>query len=384
MKEVADETSRVDLYFDAGSTKGSIGIASMVNGFLLSGTKDKSSTQISNELDALGAFYESNVGHENAILTIYALRENILPILHVLKDAINNLAFQEQEVEELISDRKQKFFVNMEKVSFLAQRSFQQRMFDGSSYSRIMQVEDYDTISVPEMKSFFKENYLNGLTKVVVVGNFDQDQVDEIIDLTGSWSCDSLIEFEKSINNTPGVHHTEKSGALQTAIRVGRILFNKTHQDFVDFQVLNTILGDYFGSRLMSNIREDKGYTYGIGSMLAELHETGYFLIATEVGKDVKDATLNEIKHEIERLRTELVDHHELELVKNYLLGQLLKSADGPFSLIDLYMGLEAFNLDMDFYNKSIEAIQQITPERIRELATKYLIWEEMTIVSAG
>jgi predicted Zn-dependent peptidase len=384
MKEVADETSRVDLYFDAGSTKGSIGIASMVNGLLLSGTKDKSSTQISNELDALGAFYESNVGHENAILTIYALRENILPILHVLKDAINNLAFQEQEVEELISDRKQKFFVNMEKVSFLAQRSFQQRMFDGSSYSRIMQVEDYDTISVPEMKSFFKENYLNGLTKVVVVGNFDQDQVDEIIDLTGSWSCDSLIEFEKSINNTPGVHHTEKSGALQTAIRVGRILFNKTHQDFVDFQVLNTILGDYFGSRLMSNIREDKGYTYGIGSMLAELHETGYFLIATEVGKDVKDATLNEIKHEIERLRTELVDHHELELVKNYLLGQLLKSADGPFSLIDLYMGLEAFNLDMDFYNKSIEAIQQITPERIRELATKYLIWEEMTIVSAG
>ncbi len=384
MKDVADETSRVDLYFNAGSTKGSIGIASMVNGLLLSGTKDKSSTQISNELDALGAFYESNVGHENAILTIYALRENMLPILHVLKDAINNLAFQEQEVEELISDRKQKFFVNMEKVSFLAQRSFQQRMFDGSSYSRIMQVEDYDTISVPEMKTFFKENYLNGLTKVVVVGNFDQDQVDEIIDLTGSWSCDSLIEFEKSINNTPGVHHTEKSGALQTAIRVGRILFNKTHQDFVDFQVLNTILGDYFGSRLMSNIREDKGYTYGIGSMLAELHETGYFLIATEVGKDVKDATLNEIKHEIERLRTELVDHHELELVKNYLLGQLLKSADGPFSLIDLYMGLEAFNLDMDFYNKSIEAIQQITPERIRELATKYLIWEEMTIVSAG
>lgn len=384
MKEVADETSRVDLYFNAGSTKGSVGIASMVNGLLLSGTNEKSSTQISNELDALGAFYESNVGHENAILTIYALRENMLPILHVLKNAINHLAFLEQEVEELISDRKQKFYVNMEKVSFLAQRSFQQRMFDGSSYSRIMEVSDYDAISISEMKSFFKENYLNGLTKVVVVGNFDQDQVDEIIDLTGEWSNDTPVKFEKNIQNKPGIHHTEKSGALQTAIRVGRILFNKTHEDFVDFQVLNTILGDYFGSRLMSNIREDKGYTYGIGSMLAELHETGYFLIATEVGKDVKAATLNEIKNEIEKLKTDLVEADELDLVKNYLLGQLLKSADGPYSMIDLYMGLETFHMDMDFYNKSIEAIQNITPDRIRELAVKYLIWDEMTIVSAG
>lgn len=384
MKEVADETSRVDLYFDAGSTKGSVGIASMVNGLLLSGTKEKSSTQISNELDALGAFYESNVGHENAILTIYALRENMLSILHVLKNAINHLAFDQQEVEELISDRKQKFRVNMEKVSFLAQRAFQKNMFEGSLYGRIMEEEDYNSISVSEMKSFFKENYLNGLTKVVVVGNFDLDQVDEIIDLTGEWSIDSPTDFEKTINNNKGHFHTEKQGALQTAIRVGRTLFNKTHEDFIDFQVLNTILGDYFGSRLMSNIREDKGYTYGIGSMMAELHESGYFLIATEVGKDVKDATIAEIQIEIERLKNEPVDQQELDLVKNYLLGQLLKSADGPYSMIDLYMGLEPFNLDMDFYNKSIEAIQKITPERIRELAVKYLVWEEMTVVTAG
>jgi predicted Zn-dependent peptidase len=118
--------------------------------------------------------------------------------------------------------------------------------------------------------------------------------------------------------------------------------------------------------------------------MLAELHETGYFLIATEVGKDVKDATLTEIKFEIERLHTDLVEEEELSLIKNYLLGQLLKSADGPYSMIDLYMGLEPFNLEMDFYNKSIESIQKITPQRIQDLAKKYLIWDEMTIVSAG
>lgn len=384
MKEVPNETSRVDLYFNAGSIRGNVGIASIVNGLLLSGTDQLSSTKIHNQLDGLGAFYESNVGHENATISIYALKENMIQILHVLKNAIDKMAFSAQEVEELISDRKQKFRVNLEKVSFLAQRQFQKEIFHDSPYGRIMEEQDYDSFSVSEMKNFYRENYLNGLTKVVVVGDFTQDDIDAMIDLTGQWSKEGPVEFETTFQNKPGHTHVEKEDALQTAIRMGKILFNKSHPDFIDFQVLNTILGDYFGSRLMSNIREDKGYTYGIGSMSAELQETGYFLIATEVGKEVKDATLAEIKKEIERLRTNLVDQEELDLVKNYLLGQLLKSADGAYSLIDLYMGLESFGLELEFYNESIERIKKITPERIRELANQYLNWEDFSIVSAG
>jgi len=384
MKEVPNETSRVDLYFNAGSIRGNVGIASIVNGLLLSGTDQLSSTEIHNKLDGLGAFYESNVGHENATISIYALKENMIQILHVLKNAIDKMAFSAQEVEELISDRKQKFRVNLEKVSFLAQRQFQKEIFHDSLHGRIMEEQDYDSFSVSEMKNFYRENYLNGLTKVVVVGDFTQDEIDAMIDLTGQWSKEGPVEFETTFQNKPGHTHVEKEDALQTAIRMGKILFNKSHPDFIDFQVLNTILGDYFGSRLMSNIREDKGYTYGIGSMSAELQETGYFLIATEVGKEVKDATLAEIKKEIERLRTDLVDQEELDLVKNYLLGQLLKSADGPYSLIDLYMGLESFGLELEFYNESIESIKKITPERIRELANQYLNWEDFSIVSAG
>jgi predicted Zn-dependent peptidase len=134
----------------------------------------------------------------------------------------------------------------------------------------------------------------------------------------------------------------------------------------------------------MSNIREDKGYTYGIGTMVAELHNVGYFIIATEVGKDVKDATLTEIQNEITRLQTELVGEDELNLVKNYLMGQLLKSADGPYSMTDLYMSVEPYGLDLDFYNTSIDSLNNITPERIQELAVKYLNWNDMTVVSAG
>jgi predicted Zn-dependent peptidase len=384
MKEVPNDTARLDLYFDAGTIKGDIGISSFVNGLLLSGTSEKNSIQINNEIDGLGGFFESGISNENAVVTMYSLRENLLPILRILKDAIQNLVFHEHEVEELVNDRKQKFRVSMEKVSFLAQRGFQQRLFNDSVYGRVVNESDYDSISIPALKRYFNDNYLHGLTKVVVVGNLEQDEVDEIIDLVGGWASETTASFEKNITNLKGSAHIVKDGALQSAIRVGRMLFNKTHEDYNDFLILNTIFGDYFGSRLMSNIREDKGYTYGIGTMVAELHETGYFLIATEVGKEVKDDTLKEIRFEMERLQTELVGMEELELVKNYMLGQLLKSADGPYSLVDLYMSVEPYGLDLDFYNRSIESINSITPERIQELANKYLNWKDMTVVSAG
>ncbi len=384
VKDVPNETARVELYFNAGSAKGKNGIASFVNGLLLSGTADKTSVQINAAIDALGGYYEPGITHENAAITIYALRENMIKILRILKDAVQNLVFTEKEVQELLQDRKQKFNVNLGKVNFLAQRAFQERLFNNTVYGRIMQASDFDEVSISDLRAFHRDNYLHGLTKVAVVGDFTQDQIDEIIDITGDWSATGKTSFEKDIHNLKGETHIVKDDALQTAIRVGRILFNKTHEDYCDFMILNTVLGDYFGSRLMSNIREDKGYTYGIGSMVAELNETGYFIIATEVGKAVKDATLQEIQREIQRLQTEKVADEELELIKNYMLGQLLKNADGPYAMTDLYLNVEPYHLDLDFYNRFIDSIGSITAERIIELANKYLNWKDMTVVSAG
>lgn len=385
MKNVTNETARFDLYFDAGNIRGSKGIPAFVNGLLLSGTSDKSSTQINNEIDALGGFMECGLSAETSVITMYCLRENVLPILHILTDAIDNVAFHEKEVIELLADKKQTFLMNMEKVSYLSQRSFQQRLFHSSEiYSAIASEDFYNNISINDLKKFFEKHYKNGLTKVVFVGNLEQDTVDEIIDTIGKWVKKGKGEFERDIKNLSGEIHVVKENAVQTAIRIGKILFNKNHEDYNDFMVLNTILGDYFGSRLMSNIREDKGYTYGIGSMVAEYNHIGYFMIATEVAKEVKEATIKEIQFEIERLKTELIEAEELNLIKNYLLGQLLKNADGPYSMMDLYLSAELHGLDFDFYNKAIEELHAITPKRIQELAIKYLNWDDMTVVSAG
>jgi predicted Zn-dependent peptidase len=165
---------------------------------------------------------------------------------------------------------------------------------------------------------------------------------------------------------------------------MGKFLFPKNHPDYFEFQVLNTILGDYFGSRLMSNIREDKGYTYGIGTGMMELQLNGYFVIVTEVGKEVTDATLTEIKFEMERLQTELVGEDELTLVKNYMLGQLLKSADGPYAMLDMFNSVDMYGLNLSFYDQAIEKIKHIDAQRIQELAIKYLNWDGFLIVTAG
>lgn len=384
MCEVPNQTSRLDLYFNAGTILGDIGTASFVNSLLLSGTNTKTSIEINNEMDSLGAFFESSVSNENALVSIYVLKENMLAVLSILKDAIENVAFLEHEVIELVKDRKQKFRIGMEKVSYLAQRSFQQKLFNHPIYGRIAEESDFENVSISTLKRFHKDNYLHGLTKVVLIGAFSTDEIDEVIDMTGNWAMDALPNFDEKCQNEPSKTHVNKEQAVQTAIRVGRMLFNKKDPDFIDFQILNTILGDYFGSRLMTNIREDKGYTYGIGTMVAELTEMGYFLVATEVGSDKKDATLHEIQFEFNRLQTELVSEDELQLVKNYMLGQLLKSADGPYAMMDLFLHVEPFNIGLEYYNQCIESINTITPERIKELAIKYLNWDKMTIVTAG
>ncbi len=134
----------------------------------------------------------------------------------------------------------------------------------------------------------------------------------------------------------------------------------------------------------MSNIREDKGYTYGIGSAMMELHNTSYFVIVTEVGKEVTEATISEIKNELLRLQTELVPEEELELVKNYLLGQFLKGADGPYAMLDLYNAVDQYGMTIDYYDRAIHETKTMTSERILALAKKYLDWSDLLIITAG
>jgi predicted Zn-dependent peptidase len=195
------------------------------------------------------------------------------------------------------------------------------------------------------------------------------------------------FESTKSLSGNQKVGVQEiipRKEVFQSAIRVGKELFNRHHTDYAGMQVLNTVLGGYFGSRLMKNIREDKGYTYGIGSMIISLHHSGYFVIASEVGTGVTKKAVKEVFVEINRLRNELIPENELSLVKNYIMGQIIRMFDGPFATADTIKSILEYGLDFDYYDRTIETIMGITAVELRDLANKYLKPETFTEIIAG
>lgn len=385
LNKVPDETVRMELHFQAGQIEGNINVANFVNALLLAGTNNKTSEQIHEELDYLGAYIDHEISMEAAFVNLYCLRSNFEKALAILMDAIKNAHFPSEEIDDMLKEKKQRFLVSLEKVNYLARKAFQKHFFcSNQHYGRDLHASDFDNAERDELRAFHERCYLNGLKKVVLVGDLNENQVQTLKKEVQSFGQHVNTVCEKAFQNDQKHIHLEKKDALQTAIRLGWPMFNKKNKDYFAFQVLQTILGDYFGSRLMSNIREDKGYTYGIGCALVELKETGYFIIATEVGKEVAEATIKEIRYEVERLQNELIPQEELDLVKNYMLGQLLKSADGPNATMDLFLGVEQHQLELDFYNDFIQKILTVQAEELRELAKMYLNWDKITLITAG
>jgi zinc protease len=160
---------------------------------------------------------------------------------------------------------------------------------------------------------------------------------------------------------------------VQGAIRIARPFPNRHHPDFLKVMVLNVVFGGFFGSRLMSNIREDKGYTYGIHSFLHNHIQHSAWMISTEAGTDVVDATINEVYKEMKALRDEPVKDDELKLVRNYMMGGILGELDGPFQIIGRWKNIILNGFDERYFYDSLDTIRNVSAEELRELAGKYL-----------
>jgi predicted Zn-dependent peptidase len=192
---------------------------------------------------------------------------------------------------------------------------------------------------------------------------------------------ENKFEFEVASGKE---HYIEKADALQSAIRIGQVSINRTHADFPGLQVVNTILGGYFGSRLMANIREDKGFTYGIGSALVSLKNSGYYFIASEVGADVCSAAMTEIEKEMAILKKDVVSEEELSLVRNYMLGSMLGSLENALSHADKFKNIYFSGLGYDYYQNYIQTVRNISPEEVLNLANRYLNFDGFQRVIVG
>ena len=376
----SQEIVKIEFIFKAGMYHQSASlIASSTNNLLEVGSKSYTANQISDGIDFYGSFLELHVEQDFAIVSLFSLNKYLNESLKFIEELIKYPTFPDDEFKLYLTNKKQNHFINSQKGDVLVRRKFSQLLYgEKHPYGLTVADNDFDRINISEIKDFFSQYYTSNNCTIIASGNLPDSITETLNSFFGEkkWgqTNDLILPKSYSIETTKQQKHfIYKEDAIQSAIRVGRVLFNKTHPDYFKFQVLNAILGGYFGSRLMANIREDKGYTYGIGSGVVNLVNTGSFYISTEVGNNVTNQTLIEIYKEIKILREKLVSVDELETVRNYILGQFLRSVDGPFALADKFKAIWEYNLDYSYFDLYFNAIKTVTSNDIIDLANKYL-----------
>lgn len=380
------ELIKVEFQFSGGNQSDQGTFNSLFTAKLLpEGTKKRSSEEISEAIAFHGAYLDISSGNEKLIVSVYTLNKHLDTVLDVILDLISNPTFGESEFDRVLSVQRQSLAVNKEKTSFLASQEFKKKLFPGHYYGSSLSEKHMGALSVETLKEYFVNN-LEGQRFELFLSGHVPDSVLSLIDKKVTSLSFQEIK-QKSVNSLllhePGSYKINKEESMQASVRFGFQTIQKTHKDFCKLSFVNELLGGYFGSRLMSNIREEKGFTYGIGSYLTQLKHAGFFQVLTDVKAEHATQTVEEIKKEIKILQTEKVGEEEIERVRNYLFGSLASSLNTPFDLMDKYKSILFFGLGYDYFESYLEEMKTISAEDILATANQYLSTDPV-IVTCG
>ncbi|HEX2922006.1 MAG TPA: pitrilysin family protein [Bacteroidales bacterium] len=384
-----EEVTRTEFIFRAGQIKENIPLlASTTNMMLREDSQNYSSEELNRRLDFYGAFLNPWTDKDMGGVTVFSLNKYQGKIIELCNEMIFRPAFPREELEALMNKRKQWFHINREKVQNLAYDKIFELMFGPDHpYGYQIVEDDFDKIDTSFLREFHTTYYDPGEMAVIVSGRIPLETVDLLQANFGGYKrLNSSVK--KSVpalkRSSTKKSHIKKENVVQTAIRIGSPTINKRHPDYFGLKVLDTILGGYFGSRLMKNIREEKGYTYGIRSNITSLDLSGYKTISTEVGNEYVTRTIDEIYKEINILQDEIIAPSELKIVKNYMLGEMVRMFDGPFAAAESFRSAWEFGLNNDYYRKFADKIRSIGPDEIKALAQSYYNTDELFEVIAG
>jgi len=351
---------------------------------LMEGTSKRNSSNIASALDYLGIHVDATPGLDRVSISVYCLSSHIGEALSIFKEILTDSIFPKEELNTQKSIKRDSLTVNLEKNQFVASRKIRTCLFDDHPYGISVEIAHVDDISRDDLL----ENYRTAFFRepLIIASGFVRKETSDLIEeyLGGcvfSAYDSKEISYKSSLTNDL---HIDKPDSLQSSIRMGRLIPSKEHPDHLPFLFCNEIFGGYFGSRLMKNIREDKGYTYGVSSQVMNLEDASMQIIGADVKKEFAQATIDEIHSEMKKLRQEPISKDELETVRNYMLGSFLSSISTPFSLADKFKSIHFHNLGYDFYRSYLNAINTITSEHILKSANSYFNPEKYSTVIVG
>jgi len=375
----AQEVLLIEWVFYAGNWYEDKNIVAATTNFMLkNGTRQKKAFAINEHFEFYGAYLNRSCYNETATITLHCLSKHLPDLLPVVAELMTESIFPEEELAIYKQNQKQRLEVNLKKCDFVANRLIDEYVYGfHHPYGKYTSTLDYDNLQRDELAAFYKRFYTEGKCLMFVAGKPPANIQEQLNSLFGHlpFRRDDLpgILYTPQPAETRKYHIVNDPNGVQGAIRIARPFPNRHHPEFSKAQVLNNIFGGFFGSRLMSNIREDKGYTYGIHSYMQNHIHSSAWLISTEAGRDVCAATIDEVYKEMAILRNEPVDAEELDLVRNYMIGSLLGDLDGPFQIIARWKNYILNGLTDEYFYNSIRVVQSITAEEIQALAQRYL-----------
>jgi len=381
--------AEVQLILDLGAwNEGPIGAANFTARLLTEGTSKYKGTEIAERLDALGAFINVETGADFLTLSLSVLSRNLRKAWELLLHVVEDAHFPKEEFELQHRRSLEMLSVEEQKTSWQARRALLHRLYGSNHpYAAHAGREELLALSREAICTCHQIHFKPEYIFVLAAGVFENQ---DVLEPLAAFCGDSkplpgvFGRFDAVAETQTGRHMIEMPRQMQSSIRIGQMGFLRNHPDMDAMRLLNTIFGGYFGSRLMSNIREDKGYTYGIGSAWVGYQRTGYFTIATDVGKEYVADTLVQIHVEMDRMLQESIPQDELEIARNYLLGRLISETETPFQVADRLKYQWVYGLPDDEWSRIFEATQSLTSEQLLATARKYFLPKDWVEVVAG
>lgn len=387
----AQEVIRMDVLIGGGQCHQQQPLQAMfTNRMLREGTSSHTSAQIAEKLDFYGAWLELSSSLNCGFLTLYSLNKYFPYVMEIISDMLMHPLFPERELDVVKEVNKQQFLVNSTRVEVISRKCFNRSLFgENHPFGRYAEEEDYGKITPEVLKEFYRTYYHSSNCSVYVSGKVTSDIVRCIEEQIGNSPWGMIrempqIQLPEPCRSVDTHFYIEREDALQSSLKMGDFVMDRLHPDFLKCRIMVTLFGGYFGSRLMSNIREDKGYTYGIGAGVVNYPGRSVLAISTEADNCYVDDIIREVHTEMDRLRNDLASQEELDMVKSYMLGDLSRSYEGPFSLSDAWIYVETAGLDDEFFVRFMDAVRNVTCEDVRLMAQKYLCRETLIDVVAG
>ncbi len=364
-------------------TANDVAVAKAVTSLLKAGTTSKTALQINEAIEQVGATLAVNQDNDYFTIKLQCLTKHFTNLLPLVFEIIADAQFPGDELEIYRQQAIQLMTINLKKSEFVANRTIDELVYGfDHPYGSYSVLADYETLTRAAIIDYYSQNISLTEATFFVSGQFETGVIDLIkkqlvaIHQKTDKAVSEIIFTEKpNLEKKHRITNDEK--AHQGAIRIAQKFIPRDHPDFTPMLFVNTLFGGYFGSRLMSNIREEKGYTYGIYSYVQQNKKSNSYAIATDVGRDVAEAAVAEIWHEMRLLQTETVPAEELNLVKNYILGSILGSIDGPFKIMSRWKSLLLNNRDEHDFANSIHIFKTIDAETIQRLANTYYKQED-------